>query len=131
MQREIKFRAWDSGNNTMMFEFPDYDYYTQMQNGVLEVGTTIDGDYRELPLMQSTGLKDKNGVEIWEGDLVKHHNDFGLPVAEVAYIIDHGCWALLHDSFKRTVTQYKRLTQKTLNESGGEVVGNIHQNRNR
>lgn len=50
--REIKFRAWDGTN----MELPIYDVSIQ---------------YGNKKLMQYTGLKDKNGVEIYEGDIIK------------------------------------------------------------
>jgi hypothetical protein len=59
--REIKFRAWDKENKKMVF-------FNSIWN-------MPDPDYSEhSDLMQYTGLKDKNGKEIYCGDLMKNPN---------------------------------------------------------
>ena len=66
MNREIKFRAWDDVSEKMLNwnDFLD----TNMKN------TFIAPESTGLILMQYTGLHDKNGKEIYEGDLVQQFN---------------------------------------------------------
>jgi len=64
-QREIKFRAWDGKemiyDEYMIINFGDQRYDIETERG----------ENYNVILMQYTGLKDKNGKEIYEGDIVR------------------------------------------------------------
>ena len=72
MNREIKFRVYDKDFKRMSYLNSSHDFicFDEKGNGYYHNMQTGLGEWFS-DLMQYTGLKDKNGVEIYEGDIVR------------------------------------------------------------
>jgi hypothetical protein len=124
--RKIKFRIWDK-----YFKFMDYDFsndYLITNDGkVLEkiekrFANQCWHEYEEdknCVLMQYTGLKDKNGNKIYEGDILLDNVGLG----EVKWVQEHSAFLCLAEQ------RYYYLESsdgETLKNS--ETIGNIYEN---
>ena len=65
-----KFRAWDKNTNDMV-DVKTIDLEKDGSIGCIVDYNVINLDVSECVLMQSTGLKDKNGVDVYQGDIIR------------------------------------------------------------
>ena len=116
MNREIKFRAFIDGE-MIQADALAFEQYEPLSMQLAKCPT----------LMQYTGLKDKNGVEIYEGDIMKPVTNylykFGNQGA-VEYEPDYGGYIVIGEWSKNQ--HHENLTCDIAIEC--EVIGNIHQN---
>ena len=126
--REIKFRAWDEENNKMI---PWEKLYFEKEQGddslcfyELDDGmTSVWSGGADYEVMQYTGLKDKNGVEIYEGDkciIFKKPEDYEPNVNEVKF--KKGCWRFFSEDKRMGDVPVYNYKPENI-----EVVGNIHE----
>ncbi|HEC67153.1 MAG TPA: hypothetical protein ENI23_17890 [bacterium] len=138
MNREIKFKAWDKEANKMRQDVIVWNgkcYYTSKRNKstayYLGKGEDLVG-FNGTPL-EYTGLKDKKGVEIYEGDLLKGPSGDNK-VTMLMEIYSDG-WQIRYQLkyFKPKKDQRHDFFLsgplfKTINKF--EVIGNIYENKN-
>ena len=135
MSKDIKFRAWDAESREMIYQYKgDNDYYFWMEDKTVYCGIPdlikeatafepADVEIRRVEdIMQFTGLKDKNGKEIYEGDILMICGTYGNgflekgDVATVEWSNDELCYFLKRYPLDRyRLTSIKKV----------EVIGNI------
>ena len=128
--RTIRFRAWDEQNKIMHNDFQfiksgdegnDWIVFTSDKQTLQDSTHHFENPYfgQQLKIMEYTGLKDKNGKEIYEGDVTKHHS---------------------HNTISKWIYSSRYLQFMSLESDGThryyfdidkdklEVIGNIYQN---
>lgn len=145
MQREIKFRAWDLGAKQM---YLPADIYGDIRD---EIGISLNGDtlffYESsngnhcppslstrratVELMQFTGLLDKNGREIYEGDILEAECPYGEQKKRFVVEFKDGAYQIVWNNMfgggdcDMTTIGYAMREDFTF-----EIVGNIYETPN-
>lgn len=123
-----RFRCWDE--RVGLTEVVSIDFFRKkIKINHWEYGDSNFFPLDEVVLMQSTGYKDKNGVEIFEGDLVKVSvdNGFDYLFEELSIVKPSKFHSGLVCSLKSHEAEYRIIHAEILGYEY-EVVGNIYEN---
>lgn len=134
MNREIKFRVYDEDLKRMKYLNSPHDFicFDEEGNGYYENMQTGLGEWFS-GLMQYTNLKDKNGVEVYENDIIDIHQT----------VNGYNQFVIQYDNYKFSARYYNQKTKQILGwyqydldelfeineaEKEIEVIGNIYEN---
>lgn len=117
--RKFKFRVWDTTGKVMIYPSPHMNpLYLTLDGRLVEIdreGSEVPAPNYELSI--STGIRDKRGREIYEGDILKHHKYGGRHTVEwikesSGFFVGKQSWPLTN-----LCSQYV------------EIVGNVFEDR--
>ena len=134
MNREIKFRVYDEDLKKMRYLNGSHDFicFDEKGNGYYHNMQTGLGEWFS-DLMQYTGLKDKNGVEVYEGDILETCENYGIGE----------CWLKYEVKYNKELAQFILfpviengkynsnnwdIPIYSYHEQAREVIGNIYEN---
>ena len=121
MSREIKYRSWLKEEKKMVnvetIDFTDKSMQYLEKNEIIDAYLLRRVIFDDIDLMQYTGLEDKNGVEIYEGDIIicKYGPEIMMEVKWV-------------DESFRTLGKYNGDNYVGYVKNSAEVIGNTYEN---
>ena len=125
-----KYRAWDKVSRRMIVDEQEFIPLIVTNKGVFRLSPHYGENLYEkiclnrFEIMQSTGMKDKNGTEIYEGDIVKPVS-FASWIGVVKYSSENAAYIL--DDHNNEFIRSENVYLSQFNE-GLEVKGNIYEN---
>lgn len=120
--QDIKFRVWDKWNKQYFENLNNIFLTGNGEIGIVDkYGHNLIEEYQERFVSEfSTGIKDKNGVEIYENDIVCQQMRFDETNGVIFWQEEKARFAINLDGFITTITKPQEMSY--------EVVGKIHEN---
>jgi uncharacterized phage protein (TIGR01671 family) len=121
--REILFRGYNK--NVKRFIYGDLTHFENEIRIIEKAGYSFFVDPETVG--QFTGLTDKNGVKIFEGDIIQDKYDESCNHV-IKYFEEESCFGVLYIGLNGSLTPMSRLAKDWINEFDEVVIGNIHKN---
>ena len=129
MSREIKYRAWLKEEKKMVIvetiDFSEKSIQYLEKNEIIDAYLLRTTFLEDIELMQYTGIKDKNGKEIYEGDILKYKFPYDRRLKHVSLVkfIETEASFGLKDIYGNEIPLYRITANNYF-----EVIGNIYEN---
>ena len=122
--RDIKFRVWDNARNAMLnSKSVDIEFFEgkiEITSDTIRYDEVYTDEIKDFELMQYIGLEDKNGREIYEGDIITITLDTGNVITG-SVGMNNGQWSIkYYDRYYSLVSIWYEIKP--------EVIGNIYEN---
>lgn len=111
----LRFRAWDVEFKEMV-QVDALDFEEQLIKATYKNGNVVKDDLKNYVLMQSTGLRDKNGKEVFEGDIIDSTDGFLTGVVEFRVSLG---------MFVSELVEYNNFERLCNVASSRKIIGNI------
>ena len=129
--REIKFRAWlkedKKMENVKTMDFTDKTIRCLKKNEFINAYLLRRVSFDDVELMQYTGVKDKNGTEIYEGDIIKYKFPYDKRIKHISPVkfLETEASFGIKDRYGNEIPLYTISAKNYF-----EVIGNIYENKN-